>query len=157
MSTAILIDNIFISHALHKSFDSYVLVNDLSNHMPSLVNIHNQKYDNSKPLEFTCRSINNKSKNAELNNMLLLTDWTTLHQTDVNIAFQEFQNRIESCLDTVAPLKQVIIPEHKIWREPWITKCLSNSMDKCIYLYKKTIKHNSTEKQVENIRPIEIV
>ena len=61
-SAATLIDNIFISHALHKSFDSCVLVNDLSDHMPSLVNIYDQKYDNSKPLEFTCRSINNKSK-----------------------------------------------------------------------------------------------
>ena len=48
--------------------------NGLSHPMPNLVNIHDQKYDNSKPLEFTCRSLNNKSKIAELNNMLLLTD-----------------------------------------------------------------------------------
>ena len=40
---ATLIDNVFISHNLHKSFDSCVLV-------------HDQKYGNSEPLEFTCRS-----------------------------------------------------------------------------------------------------
>ena len=79
-----------------------------------------------------------------------------LHQTDVNLAFHEFQNRIESYLDTVELLKHVIIPEHKIWREPWITKGLSNSMDKCTSLYKKSIKHNSTKKQVENTKSIEI-
>ena len=90
--------------------------------MPSLVNIHDQKYDNSKPLKFTCRLFNNKSKIAELNKMILLADWTTLHQSDVNIAFKEFQDKIESCLDTVAPLKHVVIPKYKIWREPWITK-----------------------------------
>lgn len=35
-----LIDNVFISHNLHTSFDSCVLVHDISDHMLSLVNIH---------------------------------------------------------------------------------------------------------------------
>ena len=86
-TTATLIDNVFISQHLHKSFDSCVLINDISDHMPSIVNIHDQKHDNSKPLEFTCRSINNETKITELNNMLSVIDWTTLHQSDVNLAF----------------------------------------------------------------------
>ena len=59
-STATLIDNIFISQYLHNSFESCVLISDISDHMPSIVNIHDQKYDNIKPLEFTCRSLNDK-------------------------------------------------------------------------------------------------
>ena len=137
-SSAMLIDNIFISQTIHKSFDSCVLINNLSDHMPSLLNIHNQKYDNSQPLEFLYRPINNKTNIKELNCMLLTTNWSTLSQTDVNLAFHEFQNKIEIYLDTVAPLKHTIIPTHKIWREPWITKRLSNSMNKCNYLYKKS-------------------
>ena len=84
--------------------------------MPSLLNIHDQKYDNSKPFEFTYRPINNKTNIKELNNMLLTTNWSTLSQTDVNSAFHEFQNKIETCLDTVAPLWHSIIPKHKVWR-----------------------------------------
>ena len=68
--------------------------------------------------------------------MLLTTNWSSLNQTNVNLAFHEFQNKIESCLDTVAPLKHTAIPNHKVWREPWITKGLSNLMDKCTALYK---------------------
>ena len=60
--TATLIDNVFISQYLHNSFDSCVLINDISDHMPSIVNIHDQKYDNIKPLEFTYRSLNDKKK-----------------------------------------------------------------------------------------------
>ena len=142
-TSATLIDNVFISQHLHKSFDSCVLVNDISDHMPSLVNIHDQKYDNSKPLEFACRSINNKTKITELNNMLLSIDWTILHQTDVNLAFNQLQTMIEDCLDKIAPIKHVTIPSHRIWKEPWITKGLSKSMNKCTQLYKDSLKNNT--------------
>ena len=47
-TSATLIDNIFVSQTLHKSFDSCILINDLSDHMPSLLNIHDQKCDNSQ-------------------------------------------------------------------------------------------------------------
>ena len=42
-SSATLIDNTFISESLHKSFDSCVLIHDLSDHLPSFINI--QKVD----------------------------------------------------------------------------------------------------------------
>ena len=47
-STATLIDNTFISQHLHNSFDSCILISDISDHMPSIVNIHDQKLDNTK-------------------------------------------------------------------------------------------------------------
>ena len=57
-TSATLIDNVFISQTLRKSFDSCILINDLSDHMPSLLNIHNQKYDKGQPLEFSYRPLN---------------------------------------------------------------------------------------------------
>ena len=140
-----LIDNIFISQTLHKSFVSCVLINNLSDHMPSLLNIHDQKYDNSQPLEFSYRPLNNNTDMKKLNQMLLTTDWTTLNQMDVNLAFNKFHNKIESYLNIVGPLKHSIIPEHKIWKEPWITKGLSNSLNKCNYLYKRFLKFGSSK------------
>ena len=85
--------------------------------MPSIVNIHNTKHDIDEPLEFECRSLS-KDRLHEINNLLLTTDWTTLHKDNVNIAFSEFQNRVENCIDIIAPIKRVIIPNHKIWNEP---------------------------------------
>ena len=104
-SSATLIDNIFISQRLHKSFDSCIILHDISDHMPSIVNIHNTKHDIDEPLEFECRSLS-KDRLHEINNLLLMTDWTNLHKDDVNIAFSEFQNRVENCIDKIAPLKK---------------------------------------------------
>ena len=120
--------------------------------MPSLLNIHDQKYDNSQPLEFSYRSLNNKTNMKELNHMLQSTDWTTLNQTDVNLAFHELQNKIESCLNIVVPLRHCVIPEHKIWKDPCIMKGLSNSMNKCNYLYKKSLKLDSTKSNEEKYK-----
>ena len=35
----------------------------------------------------------------------MTTDWSQLHGTDVNKAFQEFQNKLNYCLDKIAPIK----------------------------------------------------
>ena len=155
-STATLIDNIFISQHLHNSFDSCVLINDISDHMPSIVNIHDQKYDNTKPLQFECRSLNDKRKITELNNLLAVIDWSTLHPSNVDLAFNQFQMKIKESMDKIAPIKHITIPSHKIWKEPWITKGLSNSMNKCTQLYKKTLIKMRHQKYITNIKHTEI-
>ena len=76
-------------------------------------------------------------KIIELNNLLSVIDWTTLHPSNANLAFNQFQMKIEESMDKIAPIKHITIPSHKIWKEPRITKGLSNSMNKCTQLYKK--------------------
>ena len=135
-STATLIDNVFISQNLHKNFESSIIINDISDHLPSIVTIHNQFTDSTEPWEFNCRSLN-ETKMKEINNLLLSTDWSTLNTTDVNKSFTELQNRIDDCMNAITPLKTITIPRHKVWCEPWITKGISNSMNNCTHLYKK--------------------
>ena len=103
-STATLIDNIFISQNLHNSFDACVVVHDPSDHLPSIINVHDQESKKVGHLEFTCRSLDN-AKIVNINKELLTVDWSQLNDTDVNIALDEFQKQIEDCLDTHAPLK----------------------------------------------------
>ena len=38
-------------------------------------------------------------KIIELNNLLSVIDWTTLHQSNVNLAFTQLQTKIEECMD----------------------------------------------------------
>ena len=77
-------------------------------------------------------------------------DWTNLNSKDVSIAFDEFQKTLENCLDTIAPLRLIEIPTHKVWCKPWITKGISKSMDKCIRLYKQCIKNDATQDKEKN-------
>ena len=87
-----------------------------------------------------------------------MIDWTTLHQSNVNLAFNQLQTKIEECKDKISPVKHVTIPGHKIWKGPWITKGLSNSMNKCTQLYyKNTFKKMHHWTCIININHIEIV
>ena len=146
-SSATLIDNVFISQHLHKSFDSAILLNDMSDHLPSIVVIHNQSMDKTEYWEFNCRTLNEEKMN-EINKLLLQTDWSTLSTNDVNKSFSELQDRIEECMNAIAPLKTIKIPMHKAWHEPWITKGISNSMKHCTRLYKNSLKKNVTYENV---------
>ena len=103
-SMADLIDNVFISQQLHKSFDSCIVIYDISDHMPSIVNLHDQKHDKSIPLEFNCRKLTD-DKIKDINNLLIQTNWTTLDKIDINRAFNGFHEKINSTLDEIAPLK----------------------------------------------------
>ena len=57
-TSAMLIDNIFVSDKLHKSFDSAILLLDISDHLPSLVLLKQTKILNKEPLEFESRNLN---------------------------------------------------------------------------------------------------
>ena len=113
-STATLIDNVFVSQFLHKAFDSAILLNDISDHLPSLVIIQDQFMDKTDHWEFNCRSLT-EPKMTEINNLLLSKDWSTLKSQDVNKSFSELQTRIEECMNAVTPLKTIKIPMHKAW------------------------------------------
>ena len=111
--------------------------------MPSIVNVHDQSNNKFTPLEFTCRNLTDE-KLRDINYLLSQSNWTNLNNENVNNAFQMFHERLNSILDKVDPLKLVKIPGHKIWHDPWITKGISKSMNKCLKLYKNTIKKGAT-------------
>ena len=56
-STATLIDNIITSGKLNVSDTSYVLLEDLSDHMPCLITIENALHSLRKPVEITKRNL----------------------------------------------------------------------------------------------------
>ena len=51
---------------------------------------------------------------------------------------------VDQCLDAVAPIKQIKIAGHRVWRKPWKTKGLPRSMGKCMKPYKHSIRSNTT-------------
>ena len=51
-TSATLIDNIFINSRLHRNFDSMLILDDISDHLPSLVLLKQTKNKNKQPIEF---------------------------------------------------------------------------------------------------------
>ena len=56
-TSATLIDNVFISKMLQQSFDSMILIEEISDHLPSLVLMKQTKLRNKDPLQFKSRKL----------------------------------------------------------------------------------------------------
>ena len=61
--SATLIDNVFVSLNLHKKFDSAILINDMSDHLPTLILLRQTKIKSTNPLIFESRNLNDKKRN----------------------------------------------------------------------------------------------
>ena len=76
----------FISKKLQDNFASSILIDDISDHFPSIVLLKNQK----EPLKIRTREIND-SKIAELKNTLDRVNWEDrLSESNANDAFNSF-------------------------------------------------------------------
>ena len=53
-----LIDNIYISKNLQQSFDSSILIDDLSDHLPTLALLRQSKISDKTPIEFSSCKLN---------------------------------------------------------------------------------------------------
>ena len=76
-NTATMIDNIFISQSWLGNFDSGVLVDDVSDHLPSIVSIKILKLNKKEPIWITSRDTRPKNIKT-LKNKLSSIDWSEL-------------------------------------------------------------------------------
>ena len=91
--SATLIDNIFISELLHRNFESSILIEDISDHLPLLTMLKQTRLLNSEPLEFNSRCLNDK-KLKHVNNILMNVDWIRLLTgTTSNQKFNQFSEK----------------------------------------------------------------
>ena len=147
--SATLIDNIFISELLHRNFESSILIEDISDHLPLLTMLKQTRLLNSEPLEFNSRCLNDK-KLKHVNNILMNVDWIgLLTGTTSNQKFNQFSDKIDSVLDQVAPIKKVKISPKKRFIEPWMTRSLALASEKKVKLYKKTLSATCTEDEIK--------
>ena len=125
--SAVLIDSIFVSKNMHKQFDSGIVLSDISDHLPSIVLLRQNKIIDKKPLEFQCRHLT-ESKISTIKNILNEQDWNgTLNSDDVSVNCERFSNIFENTMNKVAPVKSVKISGRRCYREPWITKGLEGA------------------------------
>ena len=127
--TATLIDNVMISNKLYYNFTPYIILDDISDHYPCLVLLHNVNKCKKDKIRISKRSFT-QSSIENLNRILCETDWNYLKGLQVNDAFNKFHETLTSALDKTCPRKEYFVRHDKIVRDPWITKGMSNSLRK---------------------------
>ena len=89
-STATLIDNVFISGALQHDFDSLILLEDTSDHLPSMVLLRQTKMCDKTALQFETRSLN-ETKLGKIKDDRKQKDWNgLLRSNNCNVNFDTF-------------------------------------------------------------------
>ena len=144
-NSATLIDNIMVSQSLCGRYASGILVDDISDHMPTICVIRSLKGAGKDPIQIKSR--NTRPRNmAALKRHLQAYDWRTLLLTpDVNSTMVKLHETIQFEINLCIPEVTRTLKRKQLRREPWITDSLKLSIDKSKRLYHKTVKNRENE------------
>ena len=136
-TSATLIDNILISKKLQPNYESLIIVDDLSDHLPCLVRLKNFKPTGTKNFILK-RVINNKAV-MNIREDLSKIDWNAkLKDRLASDSFQAFHSELSISLNKHAPEKLVRIKDKRI-KNPWMSKGLKISLIKSKKLYERAL------------------
>ena len=143
-TSATLIDNIFISSKLHHQFNSMLILDDISDHLPSLVLLKQTKIKNKEPIEFKSRKLT-EANFAIIRCSLNQVDWNgILNSNDCNENFNIFSEILEAKIEETAPLRTIKITGKRRFQEPWLTTGIETSGRTCRKLYKASLTNGAT-------------
>ena len=144
-NTATLIDNVFISQSWLENFDSGILVNDMSDHLPSIVSIKNLKLCKRVPVQITTRDTRRKNMNA-LKNSLKQTNWREIVEDNApSENMSALHKKLAAEIDHFMPLKTYCIYPRKARHEPRLTPSIHISIRKSKKLYCSTLHKNAKD------------
>ena len=139
-STATLIDNIFISQHLQGLHDSKILIEDLSDHLPSLLTLSGHFLEQKTIPTIVTRKLNDEAY-EKINSVLNSYDWKAkLSNKNIDDCFEEWHSTVQSTINKIAPEKKVKLTKKQLKRAPWITANLLKSCTRQKKLYKLALK-----------------
>ena len=145
-SSATLIDNVFVSQNLCGSYVSSILLNDTSDHLPTVCSISNIKTNKRVPLYITSRDTRPKNMEA-LKRQLTEHDWTyELSSNSVTECMTRFQETLTESVEYCTPVREHKVNTKQQRREPWLTSGLKISIEKNKRLYSKMM-HGSVTRE----------
>ena len=146
--SATLIDNIIVSENLCGSYQSNVLINDMSDHMPTICILDSFKTMKKELVIITSRDIRPRNIRA-LKEHLNTYDWPSLlNNPDVDANVDTLSNVLNLETEFCTPVKTRKIHGEQLRHEPWLTAQLKRCIDKSKKLYQASIRKNSTKHKV---------
>ena len=162
-SSATLIDNIFIPLDLAPISTSYIIIEDMSDDLPTLLVLNG--LGTCKKVEHVIESCDLTPKNTNvLRDSIKNVNWDTLLSNDippndivanvipqnvvVNETFDRFHCKKLELMDEHVPIRTRVVSEKKYRCEPWLTNGISLCIYKSKKLYKQSITNGDSEHDV---------
>ena len=151
-STATLIDNIIISQNLCSLYESNILIDDISDHLPSVCIIKNAKVFRKKSITIKSRDTRKRNMDA-LKKSLESTDWSGLSTlTNVNDKAELLHNKLIEKIDQFVPFRTHTIKYKNLRRERWLSAGILHSIKHSKKLYSKSIRSEATDTEVKEYK-----
>ena len=146
-SSATLIDNIMVSQGLSINSESRIIIDDISDHLPSVVKFNDllQRTKTSKTI--TSRNLTDKAL-QKINKNLMRTNWLTVITENVNDSFDTFHDLLLKTIDIHAPIVTRKLSNKSFRREPWLSASILRSINTQKKLYTRTLKSNAIERDI---------
>ena len=144
-TSATLLENIFVSSAWTFSFDSYLLIDNMSDHLPVIIVLRNVEL--CKKSIKTIKIRDTHPQNLEILKLELTNiDWKEyLSVNDVttenlNHVFNKCHDKVLDIINKHAPIRKRIVTEKNFRKETWIRPSILKCCKEQKRLYKQSIK-----------------
>ena len=153
-TSATLIDNIIVSQNLCGAYTSNILVNDTSDHLPSVCVLTSLISAKKEPIMI-------KSRDTRVRNLMALKtqindyDWSPLisdpcPSKNMDCVHTQLSDIIDRCI----PYKERRINRKQLRREAWLTASIKLSIDRNKKLYAKMLKGECTKSKYSNYNKV---
>ena len=144
-TSATLIDNILINQKENENYDSYVLTDNTSDHLPCACVLYDAKASKRDTKTLVCRDTKRSNINR-LNEEICNFSWSTITETNDHIdkKTETFITKLNEHINHFLPYRTRRISYKKLRKEPWITPALMKSIHKGKTLYKQQLQGNPT-------------
>ena len=140
--SATLIDHIYTNNVKY-DIQSYILLHDISDHLPVCALINNMKTRTVSHKNFfrdTRNFVTEKFIEDLASNLFDINEITPTNRLDVNEMSNKFVDIFANTLEKHAPLKKTSRKQKKLQQKPWITKAILISVKKKNKLYEQFLK-----------------
>ena len=156
-NTATLIDNIVLDCKHRENVESYVAIDNTSDHLPCIAVLKNILVNKNTKIKIKSRDVRDKRVES-LKEELQKIDWKSLvnidtnKDTKLNKTVEQIHSRLREEIERCCPLVEREIKYCKLRKEPWVSGGLLTSIKKSKKTYKDTLMRDCDAKKIEKYK-----
>ena len=135
-----------VSQNLIEKFTCNVILDDISDHLPTILSLRGMNLAKSEPLTITSRDTREQNLKALVSELSSVDLSEVLDTNDVNLSTNRMHELLLTKINHHLPIKTRQIQYKNVRKEPWISTGLLRCIKRSKKLYSCSIRFDSTEK-----------
>ena len=146
-SSETLIHNIILSQSLLVHYESRIILDDISDHLPSLSKLEDALEKKNVKKIITSQNVGERNL-EKINNSLSKQNWSSVITENVDESFNNVHDLLQNTIELHTPKVTRKLRNKSFRHEQWLSPAILRSINRQKKLYIKTIKASSTEQDI---------